>query len=155
MVKHTIKKTILKSVRYDEGTGRRKTSSARVRIMTSGDKEVDEKKHTQTNSSYIIVNDKPLDVYFPLANHRRVVLGPLSKLGLLGLYKATVKVYGGGVSSQAQAIRHGLARALVKKDEALKKKLKDLGFLTRDARMVERKKYGLKKARKAPQWSKR
>lgn len=143
-----------KAGKYTEGVGRRKTSVARVRIVTAPHAPK-EGEHTETSSSHVTVNGKSLETYFPLAQHRKLILSPLSKTDLLGLFVITVSVTGGGISSQAQAVRHGIARALVKHDEQLRKKLKVFGFLTRDPRMVERKKYGLKKARKSPQWSKR
>jgi small subunit ribosomal protein S9 len=125
--------------RYVEGIGRRKTSVARVRI---------------SEGKGIIVNEKKFDEFFTVPRLRDYVLSPLKKLGIdtLGV---SVHVNGGGISGQAQAIRHGLARALLIRDEGYKGQLRSLGFLTRDSRAVERKKYGLKKARKSPQWSKR
>lgn len=133
----------LKKGEYVEAVGRRKTSTARVRIFKS-----------EKNGVELIVNDKPFEKYFPLGNLQRIVKSPFDKIGISDI-KATIKVLGGGISSQAQAIRHGIARALVVADEELRKKIKKFGFLTRDPRAVERKKYGLKKARRAPQWSKR
>lgn len=143
-----------KSGRYVEGVGRRKTSVARVRIVTATHAPK-EGEHTETSSPFVTVNKKSLETYFPLPQHRKLILAPLVKADMLGAFVVTVSVTGGGVSSQAQAVRHGIARSLVKHDEQLRKKLKVFGFLTRDPRMVERKKYGLKKARKSPQWSKR
>lgn len=135
----------IKKGRYVEGVGRRKTAIARVRLF----------KADASDGGQIIVNEKPLEKYFVLGNHQRTVKSPLERLGILASFRATVKTAGGGVSAQAEAVRHGLARALVATDETLRKKLKQFGFLTRNPRMVERKKYGLKKARRAPQWSKR
>jgi small subunit ribosomal protein S9 len=86
---------------------------------------------------------------------RETALAPLNNLKLADKFDVTIKVVGGGIHAQAEAVRHGLARALVLSDAGLKKRLRGLGFLTRDPRMVERKKYGLKKARRAPQWQKR
>jgi len=100
------------------------------------------------------VNDKSLQEYFDLSDHQNNVIKPLSVLGVEN-FDITVKVTGGGVTGQADAIQLGLARALVKYDESLKKQLKDNNYLTRDPRGKERKKPGLKKARKSPQWAKR
>ncbi len=121
--------------------GRRKTASARVRL-TLGKGE-------------ITINNRKLDNYFNLFNLRDTVIAPLSLIGRLGDFNVSVKVVGGGITAQAEAIRHGIARALIKWDEELKKTLKAAGFLTRDPRMVERKKYGRHKARRGHQWRKR
>ncbi len=126
--------------RYIETIGRRKTSVARVRL-TKG-------------SGTVTVGEKTLDQYFQLPRLRELVTSPFTKLQLTE-FNVSAKVEGGGINAQAEAIRLGIARALVKKDESLKKKLRTLGYLTRDSRAVERKKYGLKKARRAPPWSKR
>ncbi|MER3410470.1 MAG: 30S ribosomal protein S9 [Thermoleophilia bacterium] len=123
------------------GTGKRKTSVARV-ILRPGD------------GSWWI-NGKTLEEYFPRLLHRYQVLAPLRVAGVEGSYDVRVRVEGGGPSGQAGAIRHGIARALVEADPSLRVPLKREGFLARDARIVERKKAGLKKARKAPQWAKR
>jgi small subunit ribosomal protein S9 len=101
------------------------------------------------------INGRTIDDYFPRASHRTMVLAPLKVAGAEGSYDLRVRVEGGGPSGQAGAIRHGIARALVEADPELRKVLKREGFLTRDARKVERKKAGLHKARKAPQFSKR
>ncbi len=135
--------TTNKSSHYYEGVGRRKAATARVRVTLSRKKE-----HS------IIVNDKSLQEYFDLSDHQNNVIKPLSVLGVEN-FDITVKVTGGGVTGQADAIQLGLARALVKYDESLKKQLKDNNYLTRDPRGKERKKPGLKKARKSPQWAKR
>ena len=132
-----------KSSHYYEGVGRRKAATARVRVTLSRKKE-----HS------ILVNDKSLKDYFDLSDHQNNVTKPLSVLGVEN-FDITVKVTGGGVTGQADAIQLGLARALVKYDESLKKQLKDNNYLTRDPRGKERKKPGLKKARKSPQWAKR
>jgi small subunit ribosomal protein S9 len=132
-----------KSSQYYEGVGRRKSSTARVRVTLSRKKE-----HS------IVVNDKSLQDYFDLNEHQSNVLKPLSVLGVEN-FDITVKVNGGGIAGQADAIQLGLSRALVKYDENLKKQLKDNAYLTRDPRVKERKKPGLKKARKSPQWAKR
>jgi small subunit ribosomal protein S9 len=123
------------------GTGRRKTSSARV-FITPGDGE-------------IIVNGRPLDQFFGRETARMVVRQALQATGMANRVKVQVTVSGGGTSGQAGAIRHGLARALVRYNEDLRAPLRQAGFLTRDAREVERKKVGLHKARKRPQYSKR
>ena len=133
-----------KTTKYIEGVGRRKTAVARVRITKQAGKK-----------GKITVNDKDFDKYFQLEEHQNIVVNPLNKTDLLGSFSVSVKVSGGGVSAQAGAILLGLSRAIIKDNPELKKKLKIFGYLTRDARVVERKKYGLKKARKAPQWAKR
>ena len=123
------------------GTGRRKTSTARVFI--------------QKGKGKITVNKEPLDEFFDRETARMIVRQPLEQAELLNKIDVSVTVKGGGGSGQAGAIRHGLSRALLKYDESLRKILREKGFLTRDARKVERKKVGLKKARKATQYSKR
>ena len=123
------------------GTGKRKTSVARV-ILRPGD-----------GSTWI--NGRSLEDYFPRATHRTLALSPLKTADAEGTYDLRVRVHGGGISGQAGAVRHGIARALVEADPELRGPLKREGFLTRDARKVERKKAGLHKARKAPQFSKR
>ncbi|MBI4114495.1 MAG: 30S ribosomal protein S9 [Candidatus Niyogibacteria bacterium] len=130
--------------RYIEAVGRRKTASARVRIV------FDDKQKTPD----IIINGKSLAQYFSSDELKKTVFAPFEKAKKES-YHATVKVEGGGIRGQAEAIRHGIARALVKEDESIRKKLKRPGYLKRDPRMKERRKFGLKKARKAPQWSKR
>jgi small subunit ribosomal protein S9 len=123
------------------GTGKRKTSVARV-ILRPGD-----------GATWI--NGKSLDEYFPRLVHRMLATSPLKTVALDGQYDLRVRVHGGGPSGQAGAVRHGIARALVEVNPELRVPLKRAGFLTRDARQVERKKAGLHKARKAPQFSKR
>jgi small subunit ribosomal protein S9 len=123
---------------YIEGIGRRKTASARVRI-------------TPAKKQSIVINDKALEVYFPTKDLQRTTLESVGDR----LLSISVHVHGGGISSQAEAVRLGAARALLKYDPALRLDLKRKGFLTRDSRAVERKKFGLKKARRAPQFSKR
>ena len=123
------------------GTGKRKTSVARV-ILRPGD-----------GATWF--NGRTLDEYFPRLTDRVKVIAPLKAAGLEGQYDLRVRVHGGGPSGQAGAVRHGIARALVEVNPELRVPLKRLGFLTRDARQVERKKAGLHKARKAPQFSKR
>ena len=126
---------------YFYGTGRRKDSVARVRVYTGTGK--------------ITINDRDIDNYFGLETLKLIVRSPLVLLGLEGKYDVVVRVSGGGVSGQAGAIRHGLSRALLQFNPELRSTLKKAGFLTRDPRMKERKKYGLKAARRAPQFSKR
>jgi len=123
------------------GTGKRKTSVARV-ILRPG-------------AGATWVNGKSLEEYFPRMVHRVLATAPLKTAGLEGQYDLRVRVHGGGPSGQAGAVRHGIARALVEADPELRGVLKKEGFLARDARIVERKKAGLHKARKAPQFSKR
>ncbi|ENZ00739.1 30S ribosomal protein S9 [Clostridium thermobutyricum] len=123
------------------GTGRRKKSVARVRLVPGNGK--------------VVINKRDSENYFGLETLRVIVNQPLVLTGTKEKFDVLVNVHGGGFTGQAGAIRHGIARALVKSDEALKSELKKAGFLTRDPRMVERKKYGLKKARRAPQFSKR
>lgn len=124
--------------KYIEAVGRRKTATARVRI-------------TPAKKTSVVVNGKKLEVYFPIKAHQALALESIGEHTL----EVTVLTSGGGVSSQAESIRHGIARALIKKDVSLRGDLKKAGFLTRDQRSVERKKFGLKKARRAPQFSKR
>ncbi len=126
---------------YHYGVGRRKTASAQVRFYSGGD-------------GTIVVNNKPYDQYFTRIPDRRSVEGPLKAAGLGG-YTVTVLVTGGGVTGQAGAVMQGIARALVKLDPNLRGSLRRGGFLTRDPREKERKKPGLKRARKAPQYTKR
>ncbi len=123
------------------GTGKRKTSVARV-ILRPGD-----------GATWF--NGRTIDEYFPRMTHRVTALAPLRVAGLEGRYDIRVRVHGGGPTGQAGAVRHGIARALVEANPELRVALKRAGFLTRDARIVERKKAGLHKARKAPQFSKR
>jgi small subunit ribosomal protein S9 len=127
---------------YYYGTGRRKTAVARVRVIPNG-------------SGRVIVNGRPADQYFGRELYVANIHSPFRVLELQGPYDISVKVVGGGVTGQSEAIRHGVARALVRADEGHKPALRRAGFLTRDPRMKERKKYGLKRARKAPQYTKR
>ena len=126
---------------YFYGTGRRKNSVARVRVYSGTGK--------------IIINDRDIDDYFGLETLKLIVRQPLAVAGVEGKFDIVVRVSGGGVAGQAGALRHGLARARLVYDENLRPELKKAGFLTRDPRMKERKKYGLKAARRAPQFSKR
>ncbi|MGI6603618.1 MAG: 30S ribosomal protein S9 [Firmicutes bacterium] len=123
------------------GTGRRKTSVARVRLVPG--------------SGRVVVNKKPVEEYFPLRRLQNMVEQPLRVTGNMGKFDVLAKVEGGGITGQAGAVRHGIARALLKVDLVLRPALKKEGLLTRDPRMKERKKYGLKGARRAPQFSKR
>lgn len=125
----------------DYGTGRRKTATARV--------------YLKPGSGNISINDRPLDEYFGRETARMIVRQPLELAMLSEKFDVAVRVHGGGGSGQAGAIRHGISRALVDYDESLRQTLRQAGFLTRDAREVERKKVGLRKARKRPQYSKR
>jgi small subunit ribosomal protein S9 len=122
-------------------TGRRKEAVCRARIMEG--------------SGRWTINGRPLEDYFPSQTHRMVIMEPLRMTRTEGRYDVLAKLEGGGVSGQAGALRHALARALAEMDPDLRAQLKRAGFLTRDAREKERRKYGLKKARKAPQYSKR
>lgn len=122
-------------------TGRRKTSVARVRLYEG--------------TGTFTLNDKALDTYFPSMAHRIRIMEPIRSVGLEGRYDIIAKLEGGGSNGQADALRLGIARALEKLDPDLRDTLKKGGFLTRDSRKVERKKYGLRKARRAPQYTKR
>jgi small subunit ribosomal protein S9 len=138
MVKKTSKE---KKEKYFEAVGRRKTAVARVRLFA--------------RKGGLTVNNKDYRQYFPIFRLQQKAFSPLEKTQLNNKLEAVVKVSGSGPSSQAEAVRHGLARTLVLFKPDLKSQLKNLGYLKRDSRMVERKKYGLKKARRAPQWAKR
>ena len=127
---------------YFYGTGRRKSSVARVHVYENG-------------AGSIIINGRDIEEYFGLDTLKMVVRQPLVTTGLLGKVDVNVTVAGGGVTGQAGAIRHGIARALLRVNPEYRPALKSAGFLTRDPRMKERKKYGLKAARRAPQFSKR
>lgn len=129
------------SSQYYEGIGRRKTSTARVRIMSG--------------SGNFVVNNKSLAEYFTRVGDVDIILEPLRTVGFDGKLDVTVLVKGGGVTGQTGAVRHGLARALILMDPDLRQALRPGGFLSRDARMKERKKPGLKRARKAPTYTKR
>jgi small subunit ribosomal protein S9 len=150
MVKKEAKKTVNKEIkteppkrvdRYIEAVGRRKTAIARVRISSGHGK--------------FTINGKDLIHYFNLERLRLSASAPIRDLKMADKFDVGAKVLGGGSKAQAEAVRLGLARVLVLKNPEFKKRLRKLGFLTRDSRMVERKKYGLKKARRAPQWQKR
>ena len=138
-------KTSDKSERYFYAVGRRKSAIAQVRIY---------RKEKAQEGDWII-NGKEMKKYFPMAALQNIFLDPFNIVGLKNKFKVSILVKGGGPSGQVGAARLGIARALVKFDKDLKKILKSAGFLTRDSRVVERKKPGLKKARRAPQWQKR
>lgn len=123
------------------GTGRRKTATARV--------------YLRPGTGKITVNDRPLDMFFGRETGRMIVRQPLETLELGARFDISVTVDGGGITGQAGAIRHGITRALIEYDETYRKPLRDAGFVTRDAREVERKKVGRRKARRGPQYSKR
>lgn len=131
-----------KPERYFEATGRRKTSAARVRLFTRGEK-------------VFLINEKPFNAYFSDFELQQIVKAALEKMKCLDKFRILIKVTGGGIHSQAEAVRHGISRALVEFNPDFKKRLKRAGYLTRDSRMRERKKFGLKRARRAPQWAKR
>ena len=135
------KTTSKKKVQY-WGTGRRKKAIARVRLVPAGD-------------GAITINKKTIDEYFGLDTLKYIVRQPLEVVEATAKYDVIVNVCGGGYTGQAGAIRHGIARALLSAEPETRAALKKAGFLTRDSRMKERKKYGLKKARRAPQFSKR
>ena len=126
---------------YDRGTGRRKCAIAQVKLFSG--------------SGEIIVNGQPYQEVFPRIEHRRTIESPFLATETMGKFNVEVQVRGGGTSGQAGAIRHGIARALVRANEQFKLPLRQEGLLTRDSRIKERKKYGLKRARKAPQYTKR
>lgn len=140
----TTKKTAkkVKPAKYYQAKGRRKTATAQARLFTQGGKE-------------FLINEKPYDKYFPVLGFRQIACASLERMNCLDKFKVSVKVKGGGPHAQAEAVRHALARALVKFNPEFGKRLRRAGFLTRDPRMRERKKPGLKRARRAPQWSKR
>ena len=127
--------------RYYYGTGRRKSATAQVRLYPEG--------------NGIVVNEKPAEEYFSRQIDLLRVKEPLVVTGMEGKFRVTVRVNGGGISGQAGAVRHGIARALLEADPELRPTLRKGGFLTRDPRVKERKKPGLKRARKAPQYTKR
>ncbi len=128
--------------RYIEAVGRRKTSTARVRL-------------TKSTKDTFEVNGKTMKEYFPTAEMQSTVVEALKKTNLEGVFAITAKIVGGGIHSQAEALRLGIARALQTNEPELRKPLKVEGLLSRDPRAKERRKFGLKKARKSPQWSKR
>jgi small subunit ribosomal protein S9 len=128
--------------KFWQAIGRRKTSIAQVKIFESKEK-------------IFLVNEKPLENYFPLFELQKIVKSPLELVKVENKFKILARVKGGGVNSQAEALRHAISRALVSYNPNFRKKLKKAGFLKRDPRIKERKKPGLKRARRAPQWQKR
>ncbi|MEI6843366.1 MAG: 30S ribosomal protein S9 [bacterium] len=128
--------------KYIEAVGRRKTSVARVRI-------------TPASKTTVSINEKDIADYFPTKEMHLLVVEPFKDKKITDKFKVTAKIVGGGIHSQAEALRHGIARALVDYNPELRKDIKKEGYLKRDPRSKERRKFGLKKARKAPQWSKR
>ena len=176
--KKTKKPLKAKKEKYFEGVGRRKTAIARVRLFPQKEKSFLDKSKSASHSfppslsraiakgeeesllfspslHESLVNEKPLEEYFPTIELQQAVYAPLNLINCLEQFKVSVKVKGGGTVSQAEAVRHGVARALVLFNPDFRKKLKKAGYLKRDPRMRERKKFGLKRARRAPQWSKR
>jgi len=131
----------MEKLTYFYGTGRRKTAVAQVRLLPG--------------NGAIIINGTPYEELYPRLEHRRTIMQPLLVADSVNKYNVVVKVAGGGVSGQSDAISHGIARALVRANESLKPVLRQNGLLTRDSRVKERKKVGLKRARKAPQYTKR
>jgi len=142
VLKRKPKKPEIAKEKYYEAVGRRKTATARVRLFTKGER-------------VFLVNEKPVDEYFSTLEMRHITKASLKKMKSLDRFGVSALVKGGGLHAQAEAIRHGTARALVKFNPDYRKRLKRVGFLTRDPRMRERKKFGLKRARRAPQWQKR
>ena len=140
--KATTEKTVKpKPAHYFQAKGGRKTANASARLSAG--------------KTGITVNDRDYKEYFRIPKNQIAAQSPLEVLKIQDKMGASVKVYGGGLNAQAEAVRNAISRALVKADESFRAVLRQSGFLTRDARMVERKKYGLKKARRAPQWAKR
>lgn len=137
-----IKEESGKPERYFEAIGRRKTAVARVRLFTRGNKD-------------FLINNKPYQEYFSLQEDQQTAVSSMKKMKCLDKFSVAIKVKGGGRNAQAEAIRHGTARVLVDFNQNFRKRLRKAGYLTRDPRMRERKKFGLKRARRAPQWSKR
>ena len=131
-----------KEGRYFEAVGRRKTASARVRLFLQGEK-------------YFLVNDKPYQQYFSTKDLQQIANSALEKMNSLERFRIIARVKGGGIHAQAEAVRHGISRALVEFNADFRKRLRRVGYLTRDPRQRERKKFGLKRARRAPQWTKR
>jgi small subunit ribosomal protein S9 len=134
--------TITKTKKYFEAVGRRKTSRARVRLYTQGEKSIK-------------VNGKSYSDYFSTLELQKIVESPLDVIKSLNKFKVLVTIKGGGIHAQAEALRHGISRALCLLNPYFKKRLRKAGFITRDPRVRERKKFGLRRARRAPQWSKR
>jgi small subunit ribosomal protein S9 len=157
-VKKAVEKLIstakTKLEKYYEAEGRRKTAVARIRLFTlkaNTQKETPEYPTVQL----FLVNEKPLEQYFSIPEFQQIAQSSLERMKCLDKFRVSARVQGGGLKAQAEAVRHGTARALVLFNPDFRKRLKAAGFLTRDPRMRERKKFGLKRARRAPQWSKR
>ena len=131
------------TTKYYEAVGRRKSAVARVRL------------HTGVKKTTFTINERPIESYFPTDELSRIVRDAIATSGIKDTFNITAKIQGGGSHSQAEAMRHGIARVLTKIDPELRTSLKKAGFMKRDPRSKERKKPGLKKARKAAQWSKR
>ncbi len=137
-----IKPSITQPDKYWETVGRRKTAVARVRLLTRGEKT-------------ILINSKPYNIYFSNLELQQIIQAPLQKMKCADKFHVSAIIKGGGLHAQAEALRHGISRALTLFNPDFRKRLKRAGYLTRDSRMRERKKFGLKRARKAPQWAKR
>ena len=142
-----VEKPSPKPEKYFEAEGRRKTAVARIRLFTRS-----VIGHPKKN---FLVNEKPLEQYFPTFELQQIAQASLEKMKCLDKFRVSARVQGGGLHAQAEAIRHGIARVLVLFNPDFRKRLKAAGFLRRDPRMRERKKFGLKRARRAPQWQKR
>ncbi|KPJ73035.1 30S ribosomal protein S9 [Parcubacteria bacterium DG_74_1] len=140
--------------KYYEAEGRRKTAVARTRLFTSKANTQKDNLDSPAGRAFLI-NEKPLEQYFPISELQQIARSSLEKMKCLDKFRVSVRVHGGGLKAQAEAVRHGTARALVLFNPDFRKRLKATGFLTRDPRMRERKKFGLKRARRAPQWQKR
>ena len=140
--KKPVKKPSVKPTKYYEAVGRRKTAVARVRLFTRGDKS-------------FLINKKDLKNYFPFLELQQIVKSALIKMKCDDKFTISVNAKGGGLKAQSEAIRHGISRALIIFNPDFKKRLRKVGYLTRDSRKRERKKFGLKRARRAPQFSKR
>lgn len=140
-----IEEPVVVAEKYFAAVGRRKASVAQARLIAS----------EKAGENDVVVNDMKMKLYFPTLVMQSTFLAPLKGVGLQNKFKVSIKVSGGGKKGQVEAARLAISRSLVKFDEGFKKTLRGLGFLTRDARVVERKKPGLKKARRSPQWAKR
>jgi len=147
VVKKAVEKPTPKPEKYFEAEGRRKTAVARIRLFTWSVSDHPGKK--------FLVNEKSLEQYFSTFELQQIARASLEKMKCLDKFRVSARVQGGGLHAQAEAIRHGITRALVLFNPDFRKRLKAAGFLRRDPRMRERKKFGLKRARRAPQWQKR
>lgn len=155
MKETTIKEKTLESGTYIEGIGRRKKATARVRISVEPSGKISSRGEDKSPKKSFLVNEKSLNEYFPTEEMRGISTDALNKVKGYSKFTVSAHVRGGGIHAQAEALRHGLARAIVTFDEEIRKRFKKAGFLKRDPRMKERKKFGRKKARKSGQWSKR